>query len=66
MNLDKKEQIQVEESSQSTVKVDGGNVLNASRQFEKNMYKTLRNRLNELKKPGRPLPIPREEKGKTR
>lgn len=67
MNLDKKEQIKVEEPTQSTIKVDGGNIRNATRHFEKNMYKALRNRLNELKnKPGRSVPVPKEEKGKTR
>lgn len=62
-----KEKYQIDETTQNSIKVDGANVQKAARHFEKNMYKTLRNRLNELKnKPGRPVPVPKEEKGKTR
>lgn len=67
MYSDEKQKSQVEESTQTTVKVDGTNVQAAAKHFEKNMYKTLRDRLNELKnKSGRPNPIPKEEKGRTR
>ena len=65
MYSDEKQNMQVEEHTQDNIKVDGVNIQNAIRHFEKNMYKTLRNRLNKLEnKPGRSNPIPREEKRK--
>ena len=47
----------LEEIPKSNVKVDGTNVLNAARHFEKNMYKSEHN-LGEYNKPG----IPSERK----
>ena len=63
MCSDEKQSLQIGETNQHTVKVDDTNIRNASRLFEKEIYKSIRTQLSSMKnKPGRPRPIPKGAK----